>query len=260
MKSELHLDEQEQQEGIQRLKEELLSLLQWMDHLLLQQGPKVESEYWSLFGSLEKDLHQSYFDYQRLRRKREILVTQLQKGEAMDRSSVERQLDMEFKRYVEQLEELERLYQKSLVRMNAASTLSNEKNKKLKDLYREFVKSLHPDLHGELSEEENDLWLQAQQAYETGDLDFMQMLRALLVPRREMGDDQVFLEKKIAFLKAKIKTILLQPPLSLQVYLKQGKKEKRRESLEDLISQYTIAIKGLEEEVSLLSVEQGTLH
>ncbi len=48
----------------------------------------------------------------------------------------------------------------------------------LKQLYRTLARTLHPDLNGELTDEQRSLWLQVQEAYEKGDL---ARLRAIAV-------------------------------------------------------------------------------
>lgn len=260
MNTDLRTDERIKKEKGQKLKEEVLELLEWMDHLLLQQGPRIESEYWSLFGPLEKALHEAYLGYHRLYRKRELLMTALQRGEEPALDEIEEQLDIELRHYMDELEELERIYQKALLRARSASHLSDEESERLKRLYRDFVKAYHPDLKGELTDAEKNLWLQAQSAYEMGDLSSMEMFHVLLDDISDVKEDLVYLEERRDYIKEKIKVILLQPPLSWQIFLQGEEKEKRVAYLEGIVEAYSSAIKQIEEDISILSRKRGILH
>lgn len=52
-------------------------------------------------------------------------------------------------------------------------------NTRLKDLYRQLVRRLHPDVRTNEADSSNDLWHEVQQAYQRGDVDRLEMLQAL---------------------------------------------------------------------------------
>ncbi len=52
------------------------------------------------------------------------------------------------------------------------------KNSRLKDLYRELVRTLHPDQGGHMTPERMHLWHEVQDAYRTGDLARMEILHS----------------------------------------------------------------------------------
>ena len=258
---ELHADAKSKRERPAALKEKLLDLLALMDHLLLQEGPQIESEYWSPFGPLEKRAQECCVLCPRLRRKRELMMASLQRGEELNLEAIEFQLDMEFKVYLEEIDDLERRYREALDRLDQMTYLSAEDSKHMKKLYRDFVKMMHPDLHGELKEDEKELWLGVQRAYEKGDLEYVELLYLSFNRAPESKDDEAYYEEQISFIKEKIKTILLQPPMSLQVFLKEDEKRERIAHLEDLIAQYSETLsKVVEDEIALLSKKSGVLH
>lgn len=260
MTIELHAEAKSKIEKVAALKEKLLDLLALMDHLLLQEGPQIESEYWSTFGPLEKEAHEIYLLYRRLRRKRELIMASLQREEELNLEAIEFQLDMEFKVYLEELDDLERRFREALDRLDGMAYLSTEDAKRMKKLYREFVKMIHPDLHGELKEEEKELWLGVQRAYKKGDLEYLEMLYLSFNRASELKDDEDYYEEKINSIKEKIKAILLQPPMSLQVFLKEEERIKRTAHLENLIAQYSEALSKVKEEIALLSKKSGIFH
>jgi hypothetical protein len=55
---------------------------------------------------------------------------------------------------------------------------------RLKELYRSIVRRLHPDIQGEMTPQKTEWWHQAQTAYETGDVEQLEVILTLC----EIGD------------------------------------------------------------------------
>lgn len=57
--------------------------------------------------------------------------------------------------------------------------LEEEKQLRLKEIYRMVVRKLHPDMRQELTEHQRDLWHQAQEAYGKEDVDQLEVILAM---------------------------------------------------------------------------------
>ncbi len=71
---------------------------------------------------------------------------------------------------------------------NAVSTRKLE----LKSVYRVIVRELHPDLGHEMSPIEKDWWNQAQNAYKSGDLEFLRILRLKIEGSGSVSVEKIF--------------------------------------------------------------------
>ncbi|NLV38710.1 MAG: hypothetical protein GXY66_05825 [Bacteroidales bacterium] len=58
--------------------------------------------------------------------------------------------------------------------------MTSENSKKLRELYYFIVKRLHPDINADLSDNMKDLFIQAQAAYDLGELEILQQIALLL--------------------------------------------------------------------------------
>ena len=124
--------------------------------------------YMLAIGGLEYKAYEIECAILRLKRKAELIQANKNRQEKIVLSKIEEVLDFEFAEYKAKLNE-------QVDKMNAAlerskgEVLSDEENRELKKLYRAIVKSLHPDLHPNLSDAKINLFHNAAMAYENED-------------------------------------------------------------------------------------------
>ena len=149
-------------------REELAKLLVDRQHLLKTVLPNIEADYQIKIGHLEYERFRVEVEVRRLRRARQIIQAAVNRNELISPAVVEAQLAVEFVEWERQvkgrLKEIER------ARRRMSALMSAEDSIKLRGLYRKIVKRLHPDLNPHGFESAKNLWTQAVEAYETGDL------------------------------------------------------------------------------------------
>ena len=112
----------------------------------------------------------------------------------------------------------------------AAPAMATDDARRLKSLYRQLCKTLHPDIAGTMSPAQKRTWELMQRAYRAGDLDLLQALAAGGGPddtdpddEREMPDDLAAeterLNTLIALQQDRIAKALAAPPLCYESQL-----------------------------------------
>jgi len=152
------------------------------DELLYHRCKNLEMAYMLSVGVLEYKVYELDCAILRLRRKIELLQAKKNRQEKINIVKIEEKLDAEFEEYQAKLDE-------EIHKMNAAiergrnCVLEKEEILELKKLYRVIVKTLHPDLHTNLSCEKIKLFYNAVAAYENGDLDQLRIISAMTSPQ-----------------------------------------------------------------------------
>lgn len=165
-------------EEVERLRTEVTLAISERDELIYVVCKNIEAAYLLQFGPLEYRAYELDCSIRRLMREAELIRERLNREEAVDLAEIRRKLDEEFLEYKRRLEEKMAEMAEAL-RRSQAQLLSEEETKELKRLYRQIVKRLHPDLVPDLTETQKDLFLQAVEAYERGDLDTIRFIAAL---------------------------------------------------------------------------------
>ena len=139
-------EEQALQETVARLRASLTALLLQKDELLLIQCKRVESLYLRRFGALELKLYEAWCDCLRAKKKAKLIRVCRNRRQAVDVEQIEARLEEELSVYRQQLEQRSsRVF--GALRSGEGSGLTSRGVKELKNLYRQAVKALHPDLH-----------------------------------------------------------------------------------------------------------------
>ena len=156
-------EEQALQETVARLRASLTALLLQKDELLLIQCKRVESLYLRRFGALELKLYEAWCDCLRAKKKAKLIRVCRNRRQAVDVEQIEARLEEELSVYRQQLEQRSsRVF--GALRSGEGSGLTSRGVKELKNLYRQAVKALHPDLHPGEEEARSRILQQAMRA------------------------------------------------------------------------------------------------
>jgi len=164
---------------VEKLRTELSMLVLERDELALVECKNIEMAYMLAIGGLEYKAYQIECAILRLKRKAELIQAKKNRQEKVVLSKIDKILDTEFAEYQAKLNE-------QIGKMNAAiershgKPLTKEENSELKKLYRAVVKSLHPDIHPDLSDAKIQLFYNAVAAYESGDLNGLRIISAMV--------------------------------------------------------------------------------
>ena len=190
----------------QQLKNKLSELIFEYNDLKFHICPLIEIKYVKNFGELEYELYKKDVEISKLKRKLNLIQIEINNGNKIDMEKIDQQLEEEFLDYelnlIEQMSEIEK------VKNNQDLFLSDEDSKKLKSLYKKCVLALHPDLNGDLSDNQLKLFTQITESFKNGDLKSLESLYTF-VPAVEVDgqSDLDRLNELIEYNEEKIKEI-----------------------------------------------------
>lgn len=246
-----------------RLKGELVDMLVKRDELFLVECKNIESAYLVAVGDLEYKVYELQCLLLRLRRKREMIQSRINRQESVSLDQIERSLDREFARYQDDLESRIGKMNEALERQSSP-LLSDTEKAELKKLYRQSMKALHPDLHPDVTEQKQRLMAHAQAAYENGDLEMIRLIATMAAEgdgadgALEKGDARLIrerdrLRKALGHLEKEIERIKGEYPYTLKQLVSSPEKLAARRGelkslvnqLRDLVRRYESAIKEM---------------
>ncbi len=166
-------------QDVEKLRTEISMLLLERDELRLVVCKNIETAYMLALGSLEYKAFELQCKVLRLRRKIDLIQAKKNRQEKVVLSTIEKTLDEEFAEYQRQLDEQINKMNKALDH-SKGTPLTDEETKEIKKIYRNIVKALHPDLHPEVTSAQVQLFQNAVEAYEHGDLNSLRIISAMV--------------------------------------------------------------------------------
>ncbi len=166
-------------QDVEKLRTEISMLLLERDELRLVICKNIETAYMLALGSLEYKAFELQCKVLRLRRKIDLIQAKKNRQEKIVLSAIEETLDEEFAEYQRQLDEQINKMNKALDH-SKGTPLTEEETKEIKKIYRNIVKALHPDLHPEVTPSQVQLFQNAVEAYEHGDLNSLRIISTMV--------------------------------------------------------------------------------
>lgn len=163
---------------IEHLRDELATALADLERLHTIDRPYLLALYQQKVGAAELECLKAQCRAEWLRRYVEHVQAAKNRGQTPQTEHIEAALQQELSGFWDRLRE-------SADKVTAAQKLMShlmtpEQTTKLKQLYRQLVKRLHPDVNPEQGDREKLLWRQTQQAYTDGDLDALRTVQVAL--------------------------------------------------------------------------------
>lgn len=166
-------------QDVEKLRTEISMLLLERDELRLVICKNIETAYMLALGSSEYKAFELQCKVLRLRRKIDLIQAKKNRQEKIVLSAIEETLDEEFAEYQRQLDEQINKMNKALDH-SKGTPLTEEETKEIKKIYRNIVKALHPDLHPEVTPAQVQLFQNAVEAYEHGDLNSLRIISTMV--------------------------------------------------------------------------------
>lgn len=218
-------EHEELKSEIEKLRVELSMLVLERDELVFVECKNIEMAYMLSVGALEYKAYELECAVLRLKRKADLIRARKNRQEKVSLSDIEKTLDAEFADYKAKLDEKIRKMNAALER-SQRKLLTDQENAELKKLYRMIVKSLHPDLHPELSDAKKQLFQRAVEAYEFGDLVGIRVIAEMVggsLAQEDEADkttqllkEKKRLEKLISAVKKRIASIKSEYPYTMK--------------------------------------------
>lgn len=247
---------------VEKLRTELSMLLLERDELRLVICKNIETAYMLALGSFEYKAYEWHCKVLRIKRKIDIVQAKKNRQERIVLAMIDEQLDEEFAEYQQQLDEQIDKMNEALEH-NKGKPLSAEENKEIKKLYRNIVKALHPDLHPDITSSQIQLFQNAVQAYEHGDLTSIRIISEMVVePDIPDQSENVMtallkekdrLTKSLEFIRKQISEIKSEYPYTMkelvqdpvQIAEKKAELEELIEELKEVYDLYAARLQNL---------------
>lgn len=233
---------------VEKLRTELSMLLLERDELQFVICKNIETAYMLSLGSIEYKAYEAQCAALRLKRKIELIQAKKNRQEKIIISAIEETLDNEFAEYQKQLDEQIDKMNNALER-SRSEILTDEENKELKKLYRQIVKSLHPDINPDVSSAQITLFENAVNAYKNGDLPTLRIIGSMVggdsLPEQhtdamaQLAEEKKRLQSSIESVRDSIEKIKTEYPYTLKDIIDDEEKtEQKRLELEKILEQY----------------------
>ena len=232
---------------VEKLRTEISMLLLERDELRLVICKNIETAYMLALGSLEYKAFELHCEFLRLKRKIDLVQAKKNRQEKVIISAIEKILDEEFEEYQQQLDE-------QIDKMNQAldhskgRPLTDEETKEVKKTYRNIVKALHPDLHPDITPAQIQLFQNAVQAYENGDLNSLRIISEMvtesIIPEKSengltiLAKEKERLSKAIELIREQITEIKSEYPYTMKDLVDDPEQiAKKKAELEETINE-----------------------
>ena len=234
---EPHPEDQALREEIARLRASLTALLLQKDELLLIQCKRIEAAYLRRFGALELKVYECWCECLRAKKKAQLIRAKKNRRADANLEEIESALDEDLAQYREELTNRFRRVEGVMERREGPG-LSQRGQKELKNLYRQAVKALHPDLHPGEDQERGKTLDQAMRAYRAGDIETLRTICDSLEPTaeatcssfEELRAEAKRLRAGIRSFDEQLEEIKSKYPYSARVYLEDEERGRAREA------------------------------
>ncbi len=214
-------------EEVRRLRMQLAEQLAAWHDLKDVQRPWLLALYQEKLGAWELKKLQVQTQAGRAKRRLELVQARCNEGKAADLTLIDMRLDQEFVHWQHQLKEAAAVLEQAQQWMQG-TPLTPEDLVELKNVYRELVKALHPDLHPQQTEAQQLLWHRVQQAYAAQALEELRALAALQTEPGSVAEPDAMeklhqerdrLAASLADISEKLSLAQRQPPFTLREQL-----------------------------------------
>ena len=228
---------------VEKLRVEISMLLLERDELRFVICKNIETAYMLALGSLEYKAFELNCNVLRIKRKIDLIQAKKNRQEKIALSAIDK-------------------LNKALDH-SQGHVLTDEETKQIKKLYRSIVKALHPDLHPEITPAQMQLFQNAVQAYENGDIGNLliisEMVAESVVPEQSesglsiLTKDKERLTKTLELIREQIANIKSEYPYTMkelvnapeQVAEKRTELEKMIEELKEAYDLYAGRLKEM---------------
>lgn len=252
MEIQPHEDYQKLRSEIEALSNEYSILWEEKEQLETQKIPYLKSIYNTNISPIELEYMNAYLELFKIRRKIELIQEKLNRGENVSIEDIDLNIKEELKDWLNDVQKLEQAVFEA--KMNMVFSIPQDEYNQIKKIYRNLVRSLHPDLNGLQTEQEKLLWQRLQEAYKNLDLHELKTLEQMVgTNRRIEAEDELTslkkrkkaIEKQLFHLQEHITKLKNSFPLNIAEKIENENWQNSR--IEDLIAQKNNITKALKQ-------------
>ncbi len=178
------------------------------DDLVQNTQPILEAEYMTKIGYLQLNLLEIKLQIKEIQYKIEQVNICIQKAEEPDFVIINTNAILQSAELKNQINQQTENITLAKTFLNNIKTISTEEHEKIKKIYFELAKKLHPDAIDTLTEKHQEIWEKVQKAYKNKDLNELLALQLVYAEFLEKTNiDENELESKIVFFKNEIQKI-----------------------------------------------------
>lgn len=189
---------------------------------LKKEATLINQEYYKQFGELLIKVYEKQVECIKLKKMISFVQTAINKNEVLNLDKLNAYIDEVMTEYRRRLEEMREDHKKC----SEARHIGDMDMIKIKKIYRDIVKKLHPDVSTLMDEDDRlkDLWVRTNESYSANDLQTLEevyaQIQLILAGMGDIGEISVSdIEDKILALKEEIQEITLSLPYTLKPYI-----------------------------------------
>lgn len=152
----------------------LLVALEKKDHLLHIEAPLLKQKYYDKIGFFEEQVLREELEANLMEKKKQMIQICLNRREPIDMEMIDKAIDEERQRM------LNKLGQAAEINIQRLRPLEEAEMEELKKLYKDIVNKFHPEVHGNLTENQKILYEKALNAYQRQNLEELRLLHEML--------------------------------------------------------------------------------
>ncbi len=166
-------------------KDALARLMETKALMLGYDAVRLKADYMNKVGNEENEIAELELKLKRAGRKIEIIRDLMEHKQKVDMETIDAQIYLEFLLNEEDQKFAENIY----VLFEEKIQEDPSEENRLKEMYYDFAKNLHPDINPDLAESELNLWHKVQSAYQNKDIEEMEALYELYRTTFDMEED-----------------------------------------------------------------------
>lgn len=229
---------------------------------LKREAGSIMTAYIKAFGKLLTDAFELKIKCISLKKSITFCQTAVNRGELPDKSKLDRYIEESMEEYRAQLEEMIEAHEEAI----SAKTFSDNTIQQCKTLYKRIAKTIHPDLHPNLSGDDaiNELWNRSVEAYHISDLKALKELVVLVEAAAneydpaELSVEIPDIDERIKDVEEEIEEIKNTKPYSFKYILEDViRYDEKKTEIEQEIEYYSSYAKELEQILSAYDFKEG---
>ncbi len=153
---------------LQTLFDSLIDLLTEIEILKLRVSPLVENMFYSKLGEFQVAVKTLEFDVFRNKRKIDLINATISKEQPVDFKAIESKLNSEFLVWESKIRKIKSQFLNS--NKIQGIELNDFENYKIKEICRNIITHIHPDLHIQQEEAKSNLYKKSQELFQSGNI------------------------------------------------------------------------------------------